>query len=347
VKWTREVIELRPVPAEVIEHVYIERRCIRCGRRVVPAAAEVGVVAGRQRLGIELVTLIALLRMLGRLPIRTIQWYLRTFHQVHLSVGSIVAAVDRVAQRAEPLAAQIQQRVRASPFVHADETHWRENGASGFIWTFSTPTERYYVRRNRTKSVVDEVLGNSTQTDVFSGVLCTDFYAAYHHYPGRKQRCWAHLLRAMHELKVQYPYNAELQQWATQVHRVYTRAKRFKHPQEAKRARAKKRFEQRLLTLCEPFATDAQAPQRQLCARIQRHLQELFVFVLDPRVPADNNAAERSLRPLVISRKISGGSRSSTGSATRMTLASLFGTWAARGLDLYSSCRQLLLSPLP
>lgn len=347
VKWTREVIELQPVPAEVIEHVYLERRCIRCGRRVVPPATPVGVVAGRQRLGVELTTLLAVLRQVGRLPIRTIQWYLQTFHQLHLSVGSIVAAVDRVAQRAEPLEAQIRQRVRASPVVHADETHWRENGASGFIWTFSTPTERYYVRRDRTKSVVDEVLGDSTETDAFSGVLCTDFYAAYHHYPGLKQRCWAHLLRAMHELKVEYPDNAELQRWAAQVHGVYTRAKRFKPAKEAERARAKERFEQRLLALCEPFATDAQAPQRRLCARIQRHLQELFVFVLDPQVPADNNAAERSLRPLVISRKISGGSRSPTGSATRMTLASLFSTWAARGLDLHSSCRQLLLSTQP
>jgi transposase len=206
VKWTREVIELQPAPAEVIEHVYLERRCIRCGRRVVPPATAVGVVAGRQRLGVELTTLLAVLRQVGRLPIRTIQWYLQTFHQLHLSVGSIVAAVDRVAQRAEPLEAQIRQRVRASPLVHADETHWRENGASGFIWTFSTSTERYYVRRDRTKSVVDEVLGDSTQTDAFSGVLCTDFYAAYHHYPGLKQRCWAHLLRAMHELKVEYPH---------------------------------------------------------------------------------------------------------------------------------------------
>ncbi len=334
VKWTREVIELQAVPAEIIEHVYVERRCSRCGRRVVPPAAEVGVVAGRQRLGIELITLLVLLRQVGRLPLRTIQWYVQTFHQLHLSVGAIVAALDRVAQRGKVLEAQIRQRVRASPAVHADETHWRENGASGFIW-------------DRTKSVVDEVLGDSTQTDAFSGVLCTDFYAAYHHYPGLKQRCWAHLLRAMHELKVEYPHNAELQRWAAQVHGVYTRAKRFKPAKEAERIRAKERFEQRLLGLCEPFATDAQAPQRRLCARIQRHLQELFVFVLDPQVPADNNAAERSLRPLVISRKISGGTRSPTGSATRMTLASLFGTWAARGLDLHSSCRQLLLSPQP
>jgi len=347
VKWTREVIEVQPAPAEVIEHVYIERRCIRCGRRVVPSAVtEVGVVAGRQRLGVELITLITMLRMLGRLPIRTIQWYLQTFHQLHLSVGGIVAVIDRVAERAEPLVAQIRQRVRASSVVHADETHWRENGASGFIWTFSTTTERYYVHRHRTKSVVDEVLGQSHEADAFGGVLCSDFYAAYHHYPGRKQRCWAHLLRALHDLKKQHRDNVELQHWASQVHRLYTQARRFRHPQESERARARKRFERRLLRLCQPFATDAQAPQRRLCARIERHLQELFVFVLEPQVPADNNAAERSLRGLVTSRKISGGTRSPAGSSVRTTLASLFGTWAARGLDPYVSCRQLLLSPV-
>ncbi len=42
-----------------------------------------------------------------------------------------------------------------------------------------------------------------------------------------------------------------------------------------------------------------------------------------------NNLAERSVRPLVIARKISGGTRSPEGSDTRMGLFSLFGTWAA------------------
>ncbi len=41
--------------------------------------------------------------------------------------------------------------------------------------------------------------------------------------------------------------------------------------------------------------------------RIRRYLPELFTFVRDPRVPPTNNAAERSIRPLVIARKISGG----------------------------------------
>ena len=49
-----------------------------------------GLAVGRQRLGVNLVSLIVTLREEGRLPVRTIQWYLRTFHQLKLSVGAIV-----------------------------------------------------------------------------------------------------------------------------------------------------------------------------------------------------------------------------------------------------------------
>ena len=65
----------------------------------------------------------------------------------------------------------------------------------------------------------------------------------------------------------------------------------------------------------------------------------------EPDVPSDNNPAERSLRHVVISRKISGGTRSEQGTESKMTLASIFGTWRARGLNPLAACRQLLTSP--
>ena len=54
-----------------------------------------------------------------------------------------------------------------------------------------------------------------------------------------------------------------------------------------------------------------------LQARLLRHLGEWLVFLDDPRVPPTNNLAERALRPLVVLRKITFGSRSHAG-ATRM-----------------------------
>jgi transposase len=79
-----------------------------------------------------------------------------------------------------------------------------------------------------------------------------------------------------------------------------------------------------------------------LAERITKHLSALFLFVDDPAVPPTNNAAERSLRHLVTSRKISGGTRSPAGTATKMTLASLFGTWRLQGRNPLEQCHALL-----
>lgn len=73
----------------------------------------------------------------------------------------------------------------------------------------------------------------------------------------------------------------------------------------------------------------------------------MFAFVRVDGLSADNNVAERSLRPLVIHRKISGGTRSARGTDTRMALATLFGTWQARRQDPFAACLSLLHSPLP
>jgi transposase len=356
VKRTREVIEVPVVPATVTEHVYVERRCPCCRRRWVPAADLAGVVDGQQRLGSGLVSLIATLREEARLPFATIQRYLRTLHGLELSVGALVGAVQRVAARAGPAVEQLRADIRASPVVHADETGWREDGRNGYAWTFSTPTARLFEHGTREKAVLERALGAD-----FAGVLVSDFYVAYTNYDGLHQYCWAHLLRDIHDLVQQHRSDAGVRGWAKAVHRLFARAQTFADPDPAARRMAQRGFEGELAALCAPFlgaaaraeATAAPpeaevappAPQAPLCRRMDKHLAELFVFVADPAVPATNNAAERSLRPLVISRKISGGTRSALGSATKMALASLFGTWRLQGVNPLHCCRQLLAAP--
>ena len=196
-------------------------------------------VLGQQRLGINLVSLIAALREEARLPWRTIQWYLETVHGLHLSLGAIVDATQRVAQ------------------------------------------------------------------------------------------------------------------WAQAVHQLYQQARAFTHPADKQRRTAQLALERRLLALCRPYLDDPSAAQSRLCRRIENRIKslprtgcgELFVVVAHPEVPPDDNAAERSLRPVVISRKISSGARSHQGTETKMTLASIFGTWRAQSLNPLAACRQLLASP--
>jgi hypothetical protein len=258
VKRTREVIELVPGPAEVVEHVVLERRCPGCRRRVVPAVDLTDQVVGRQRLGITLLALIVTLREAGRLPVGMIQWYLATVHAVHLSVGAIVAASHQVAARGAATVDAIRDQVRAGPVVHADETGWRQDGKNGYLWTFSTPTERYFQYGGRDGAMIDRVLGAA-----FAGVLVSDFYKAYDHVRCPKQRCWAHLLRDAHTLRQQHPTDASVQAWADDLHRLYLDAVAFAATASADpfaRAAGAARFDARLLALAQPFLTDRTAP---------------------------------------------------------------------------------------
>ena len=340
VKRRREVIEVPVAPVQIVEHRYLARVCSHCRRRVVPPGDLGGVVAGRQRLGTGLVSLITTLREAGRWPVALIQWYLRTVHRLHLSVGAIVGASHRVAAAGQGAVARIQDQIRASPAVQADETGWRENGVNGYVWSFSTPTAAYFTHGSREGVMVDTVLG-----EAFTGVLGSDFYAGYHHYPGEHQRCWVHLLRDIHDLRLVYPTDRAVARWARAVRTVYGRAKAFASADPRERVRAQQRCEQALAQVCRKPAADPTAVHGRLSRRMLRHLSELFVFVARPEVPADNNGAERSVRHLVTSRKISGGTRSAQGTATKMALATLFGTWRLHGRDPLRACFQILVSP--
>lgn len=245
-----------------------------------------GQVVGKQRLGVGLLSLIATLREEARLPFGTIQWYLETFHQFKVSLGGLVGVVQAVAKLGQGAVQQVQDRIRASPVVHADETGWREDGHNGYAWTFSTPTERYFVHGRRDKGMVDAALGAE-----FSGVLVSDFYAAYHHYPGEHQRCWAHLLGDIHDLKQQHPKDKSLWHWAVQVQRVYTKAIRLRRTTVIAPAIGcgREGGSSDPCWRCVPPSAGTRT-QRSGCCASGPHcgLSELFVFVSDPRVPSDN-----------------------------------------------------------
>ena len=146
---------------------------------------------------------------------------------------------------------------------------------------------------------MDEALSDS-----FSGVLVSDFYAAYHHYDGPKQRCWVHLLRDIHDRRALYPDDAPLRY---AVHGIYDRAK---DPQQKRRRTA--HLERQLLAICQPFRRPLGHPGQAVPDRASRNCR------LRGRT---GDAAERSLRHLVVSRKVSGGTRSQQGTEQEGHLA--------------------------
>jgi transposase len=343
----RQIIDVPVLPATITEHVTLARRCQCCQTTHAPTVDLSAEVLGQQRVGLRLMALIVVLREDHRLPFGQIQRYLETVHQLHLSRGELVAIVATCAARGTQAADAILVAIRKGPVVHADETSWREDGQNGYLWSVSSGALRYFRRGSRRKQMVDDLLG-----EAFDGVLVSDFYAAYDHYPGPHQRCWVHLFRDMAELQRQHPADAGVARWARAVRRVYDLAEADPGPpagleageQAAWRRRRQRRYEDALLAVCGRFAKQP-VPQRVLCQRVQKYLPELFTFVADPRVPADNNAAERSVRPIAVRRKISGGTRSSAGSLTRTVLWTLVDTFHAQGRHLLDAWVALLQNP--
>ena len=336
IKRTREVIELPDVPVRVIEHRAIARRCGACGRIHTAKMDLSGQVIGKMRVGVRLMSLIAELQTTCRMPIEQIKGLLNTLYGLKISKGEITAILQKVAEKAQPLYDGLRDEIRGSPVVHADETGWREDGTNGYIWSFSTPRTRYFVYdRSRAAAVPKEVLGE------FGGRLVCDFYSAYGAIDVMCQRCWVHLLRDARKLVDKHPSDTTVVEFADKVKDVYERAKAFSSDIAKHRLEARMAFERQLMDIALPYL-GLKKPQSTLAGRIEKHLAELFVFVEEPWVPSDNNPAERSVRPSVIARKISGGTRSVRGSKTRMILMSVFGTWQLRGQHTMSSCHDLL-----
>jgi len=349
----RQVIELPPSqPVEITEHQLFRSWCARC-RKWHYAHVDLSTqVVGHSRVGVRIASLVAYLRTSLRLPVRLIREYLLTVHNLLLSTGEITDLLHRVAET-EPVqkaTQQLHKNVSDSPIVHADETVWRQAGHNGYVWLFATPAgERYYqYDRSRAGAVARRILGQQ-----FNGTLVSDFYAAYNDFAGEHQRCWAHLLRDVHQLKEEHKDNREVLQWAQQLRELYDTGQALVKGPAPPTSQQRETTYTQAVESCAQLARQyanakehAAHPCHTLCKRLLLHLDALFQFVRQPGLSADNNLAERSVRPVVVMRKVSGGSQSERGSRTRMVLASLFGTWRAKGLNPFSECLFLLSAPV-
>lgn len=351
----RQVIELPPPqPVEITEHQLYKSWCPRCSKWHHAQVDVSTQVVGQGRMGVRIASLIAYLRTSLRLPVRLIREYLHTIHNLSISTGEVVGLLHRVAEApaVQKATHDLRERVRHSRIVHGDETVWREEGQNGYVWLFATPQgERYYeYDRSRAGAVAKRILGSA-----FNGTLVTDFYAAYNDFPGEHQRCWAHLLRDLHQLKEEHKANQQALEWAQELRKVYDTAQAvvrgLSPPTPQQREVAYIQAVEGTAQLARKYANAKEHsahPCHTLCKRLLLHLEGLFQFVRHSGLSADNNLAERSVRPVVVMRKVSGGSQSERGSRTRMALASLFGTWRAKGLNPFSECLFLLAAhPTP
>ena len=99
----RQVIDLPPIRAEVVEHRVLERTCRRCGLRsrgTMPDLSEQ--VGAQRRVAWPVAAWVAMLRTRLRLPLAQLQWLLARGWGLRLSVGELSALVAEAARAGRP-----------------------------------------------------------------------------------------------------------------------------------------------------------------------------------------------------------------------------------------------------
>ena len=146
--------------------------------------------------------------------------------------------------------------------------------------------------------------------------LVTDCYSGYEaQSAAAKQKCLAHLARTardwqklVNESSVDFKFFERIKVWVKRGCRYHKRQTDWT---EATRKKHCRWLEQELQSLQQLKLKHEKAITLQ--ARIIKHTNSWLVFIRDRRVPPTNNLAERTLRPLVIMRKICFGNRSRDG----------------------------------
>ncbi len=323
----RRVIEDIPedIRIEATEHTIHRDYCPGCKKHVEPIVPD---AMPKATLGHRAVGLTGWLQYGLGVTIQQVVDVLGHQFRTRLSAGGLVGAWQRLAGVLEPWYRQIAEQARHSAVLHADETGWRVNGQSHWLWCFANRDLCYYmIDRSRGSPALEKFF-----IDAFDGVLVTDFWAAYDTvWADRRQLCLVHLLREL-ETVDQKNTSAPWRAFAKKLRRLLRDGIRLrKRPDFTPQRYASRieRIDRRLWELARARYPDADA--RRLSKRLGKYMEGLFTFLDHPAVPFDNNLAERMLRPAVILRKASQSNRSQKGAAVQAILMSVFRTLKLRG----------------
>ena len=348
-RYTEDIPEdIQPV---VTEHTIHRDWCPRCKKKVEGVVSEAlpGAMLGNRILVLSAWLHYALNNTISQIA------SVFDFHLLfHVTPGGLIHMWNRLAEILFFWYEQIQQEALDSAVLHVDETGWRVNGKTHWLWCFATEDLSWFmVDRSRGSPALLQFFVRE-----FSGTLVTDFYGAYNAVTcALRQKCLVHLLRDLEHVDRYKSPGPDWPRFAKKLRRLIGDGIRLWRRREdlpsetyaSRRASLSWRLEELITTPWE----DGQA--KRLIKRLRRHQNELFTFLDEPCVPFDNNEAERSIRPAVIHRKNSHGNRSKNGATTQAILMSVFYTLRKRGHNPVQTVYQALskffaegnLPPLP
>jgi len=330
IKVYRKIVEDIPEPTPVIvtEHLINHYKCKHCGKIIVPK-----VKLPQGSFGYNLQTEIALLNVDSRLPLRKIKSILQRQYKLNMTDAHIYKMLRNIGNK---LSCEYQndiQLLRASPFVHADETGMRVDGKNYYLWVFTNGTTTIFtITKTRSKKTITEILG-----ETYPGIIICDGWSAYSNYTNKIQRCWAHILREAKYLAKDFPL---FKIFYERLCKMFAQIKiLLKQPIKKRKPAHDSLFEQ-LTKLID--CMESHREYKKLATKIRNGGKHWFTCLLHPNIQPTNNLAEQTIREPIIRRKIFGCLRNQKGANTFSILTSLIASWKQQKLDLFQTIKQNL-----
>jgi transposase len=316
----RQVVDVRPAPEpEIIEYRRISKRC-SCGAVTTPdwdtgdaCADTISAVGSPVRIGPRTLARAALLTCAHYLPIGRSRDLLQALTGIDVSTGFLAGIRGRAARKLEKqFLPHLRDLLASAPVLHADESPGRAAGALSYVHVACTEYLTLMHVGDRSAKTIDAggVLPG------FTGVLVRDGYAGYAHLPAIHAWCAAHLLRDLRSISDADP---DGQLWATAMANTLLEANQAAI---ATRDRGADRLDEATLRTIRSHYLGALArgdtdnngqrtaladQARTLIKRFRRFEDMILRFTSDLSVPFTNNEAERSVRPVKIQQRTSGG----------------------------------------
>lgn len=328
--------DIPPVSRKVTLLEYRRSICAKCGKELRHREA----VGPAVEIGGNLASHLAMLKQAG-MSYRKLSSFCTETLGIPLTPSGAMGVVNRVADRNIPLYETIGNVLSKQEVLNCDETGWKVRGDQWYVWIFCNPSLVYLLPdKSRSGDLPKQVLGKDYQ-----GTVMCDFYGGYN-FLQNTQRCLVHFTRDIKKERELLPGSISLERFEERIWNfinVGIEVSRMKKG-EGKEQSVKK-LEKELLSISKMDVPKGR-PQT-LRKRIVKYHEEMMPFVKTPGVEWHNNRAERHLRPLVVSRKMSFGSDTPEGADRTCVLHSIIETCRLQNIRPVDVLREKMVKGQP
>ena len=317
---------------KVTKHIIPKHWCPNCKKIVEPKPE--GVIPNF-RFGLNLMLFVCFQHFGLALTNNKIQLELLTYFGIKVSLGEISHIITKIGRLFGPKFKELKQKIRETAYHHEDETGWRKKGKNHWLWAFiSEEVALFKISKSRGHKVPKSIIGKD-----YNGTVSSDRHSAYNKLEEETsctlQKCWVHILRASKKLAKAHSEGKYIH---TKLKEIFKEAKEFEKEQQFEKVPG-------LIAMVEKIASRKyrhSEVRKFIDSLAVRHKYNLFRFVGNEHIKADNNTAERAIRKAVIIRKISGGNRSRNGAIATERMLSFVQTCQLQNKDFFQEGRNYI-----